>query len=271
MLIALRNGAPHGGGVRTEAALAERGTPHICPECRLPVLLKRGDFKIPHFAHRALVSGCDNNGETTEHLAGKAAFLSEFRSRLGWQAEAEVRLPEVGRRADVLITDPSGRRYAIEVQHTTISLYEIMGRTVSYLEAGIVPIWVALMPAWETDTGRYSAPPWQRWASGLTHGQLAFFEPESALLWDGKLGAVGLYVPQTDWGGGYVKQSKRWKRLTLSNPRPIERVGIALRQRTSHGLGIYSWPAGWVASLANHTPPAARHGVTPDRAQEPVA
>src|SRR5215831_20691725 len=88
-------------GQRVEAAQSfERTAPYNCPGCSQTVILKRGQIKVPHFAHKPPTQ-CDYAvGETLAHLAAKQWMVDGLRER-GYSAELEVSLDY--NRADILV------------------------------------------------------------------------------------------------------------------------------------------------------------------------
>lgn len=115
---------------------------YTCPVCQKKVYLKRGYFRVPHFAHQKN-SICSNfsEGETSEHLQGKLE-LYEWIKNSGVSVQLEVFLPEICQRADILFNIKE-TAVAIEYQCSPISIEEISKRTKGYHSLGIVVIWIA--------------------------------------------------------------------------------------------------------------------------------
>lgn len=122
---------------RQLAALKEQKH-FFCPGCGAAMILKAGDVKIPHFAHRSLV-GCDRSSEpeTPLHIKGKL-LLHQFFSEKNQHPELEKYLPSIKQRADVLV----GSRYAIEFQCSAISPADIAARTEGYALAALKAVWI---------------------------------------------------------------------------------------------------------------------------------
>ena len=57
---------------------ANRSEQWSCPECHAEVIVKRGDIKVPHFAHKASQSGC--RGETFAHSSTKEWIAANVQS-----------------------------------------------------------------------------------------------------------------------------------------------------------------------------------------------
>lgn len=111
---------------------------YFCPGCGADLVLKAGEVKIPHFAHRSLAD-CDASSEpeTPLHLHGKLQ-LQAFFSRLNHSTELEKYLPAIKQRADLFIS----RNLAIEFQCSPISPSEIRSRTEGYRSLAIEPLWI---------------------------------------------------------------------------------------------------------------------------------
>ena len=126
--------------------------------CGWPAVAKTSVLGTRFFAHTAGGDGC-TAGESSEHLAGKAAIVQ-------WIADAypdltvdtEVPIGARERIADVLVTWPTGRRVAIEIQYARLtdqgdqdSWHE---RTKDYIDHDILPVWLlghrgAQLKVWE--------------------------------------------------------------------------------------------------------------------------
>lgn len=111
---------------------------YFCPGCGADLVLKAGEVKIPHFAHRSLAD-CDASSEpeTPLHLHGKLQ-LQEFFSRLNHSAELEKYLPAIKQRADLFVR----QNMAIEFQCSAISASQIRSRTEGYQSIAIESQWI---------------------------------------------------------------------------------------------------------------------------------
>lgn len=103
---------------------------YFCPYCRSELVLKAGDVKIHHFAHK-VKSDCIMNGESQKHLEGKAFIynlndtLAEFEKRVG------------NRIGDVVLGNT-----VIEIQNSNISVDEIKDRFKDWNESGYSMMWI---------------------------------------------------------------------------------------------------------------------------------
>lgn len=121
-----------------EELSALKKEPYYCPGCGADLVLKAGEVKIPHFAHRSLAD-CDASSEpeTSLHLHGKLQ-LQEFFSRLNYSTELEKYLPAIKQRADLFVN----QNMAIEFQCSAISASQIRLRTEGYRSIAIESQWI---------------------------------------------------------------------------------------------------------------------------------
>lgn len=116
----------------------EKGGVFFCPCCKSEVILKKGEVKFPHFAHKQLVT-CQgaSESETLEHIQGKL-LVAKNCERFGLSYELEAYLPEINQRADVLIE----KKTAIEFQCSSLSIERLKERTEHYQSHGYQVFWV---------------------------------------------------------------------------------------------------------------------------------
>lgn len=63
-------------GARVRPDDGERGVRYLCPECHARVVLRRGEMKVPHFAHYTTPESCRLVGEGWVHVAAKQAVFA---------------------------------------------------------------------------------------------------------------------------------------------------------------------------------------------------
>lgn len=139
-------------GDRVEAAATvDRRAPYICPGCGSSVILRRGQVRIAHFAHRPGV-GCDYAvGETLAHMTAKRLFCDTFRAR---GLRSEVEYPMGDQRADVVVWSPADKMAVIELQHTNLEVEELRFRIRKYRSKGIPQIWLPFVRPQVFDYGK---------------------------------------------------------------------------------------------------------------------
>ncbi len=115
-----------------------------CPACGRPMHAKVSSQGLRFFAHDRTSPECPSNGETPAHRELKRT-LAEAVRRAGGVAIIEA-LPqqadEGGWRADVLAIAGDGRRIALEVQLSGMTVDEGRFRTKRYATDGVETVWV---------------------------------------------------------------------------------------------------------------------------------
>lgn len=258
-------------GLKVDAAGSVKGLAYTCPSCSQAVTLRQGQIKIAHFAHKPPTDCTWAKGETIEHLRAKAALRDAFRG-VGYVADYEVEVLSVrgDRRADVVVASPDGsKRWALEIQHTSILFPAIEARTQAYMAAQVPVLWVGILSekmkvdaepiAGGIIIRKYTIRPWEKWAQALAFKELWYVDPADGTLWRGEFGGYAIYVESTSWfeaggeehsAGGYSRQSKRWRSLTLRGPYRIHQLTIGSKWRNAWSSKVFSLPQGWIAFLA---------------------
>ena len=84
---------------------AEKGLDYICPGCKAPVILRRGEIKAPHFAHKPGERDCkfyDHPGEGEVHKMAKYTIADLLRK---------------GKIKKVVRSCPKGCTYDVEIDY----------------------------------------------------------------------------------------------------------------------------------------------------------
>lgn len=214
-------------GVRVQAKHdTERSTDYICPVCTAPVVLKKGEIKMPHFAHKTKTE-CENNGETSWHLSGKHT-VGQMLEATGWDVDFEV--PLGNRRADLYATK-NGRVRIIEFQRK-VQNSELYKRTRDLQRYGEV-IWVYPLEGEEVGgdpccikmTATYDINALYSTKHPIG-AKVMFFDDEYGDLCEGEKHPHKLYVKHSEFYneygehqefGGYYKTSKRWCEIHIKN------------------------------------------------------
>jgi len=226
-------------GMRVMASVADRGMSCRCPGCHAPVILKRGQIVIAHFAHYPGTTCEYAHGETLAHLEAKAKFHAALISR---DIKAEVEFVFGDQRADVAAWTPNGNPIAFEFQNTPIGLEEINRRASTYAEQGIAQAWIPILNGHPLH--QYPARPFERYAHALHFGRMWCWNPSGRNFWRGHFEPFYCEVEERYWyesnecgppsecsAGGYRYRSKRWKVLDLDGPHLPEHVRIRLKRR----------------------------------------
>lgn len=112
-----------------------------CPTCGDELILKLGEKRIYHFAHRKN-SKClpEYERESDYHLSGKLK-LHEWIKSQGLEVKLEHYYPEIKQRADLAFTYGQ-HQYCIEFQCAPISEEVFRKRTKGYQKLAIEPLWI---------------------------------------------------------------------------------------------------------------------------------
>jgi len=203
-----------------------RGADYRCPGCGVGVVLKKGEIKIAHFAHRVADGDCTfSQGETVGHMEAKRLFGEALRRR-GLKAEYEYIIGD--QRADVAGWAPDGKLFAVEVQHTSLPEAELARRIAGYVEKGVPQLWVPFIrkeyagqqvaerTRLPSAISRYSIRPFERYLATAYGGQMWFYDEVAKKLLMGRFGDYWLVHDGGDFGAYYTYSSSRWRKLELS-------------------------------------------------------
>jgi hypothetical protein len=178
-------------------------------------------------------------------------------------------------RADVLLTDSKGRRLAIELQHTNISIDEIERRAGTYAQSGIAQLWIPFLRGGSVVGAisqgsliveRYPARPFEKWVHGFGMGSMWLYDADTQGLYRGVLKPhvieveakvwpiggrfeCGELVTEYDSSGGYSYNSRRWRELHLEGPFQTHELRVTVSQRRAFAASGYSWPAAAVGNF----------------------
>lgn len=161
------------------ADVADKHMDFFCPDCKAPLVLKKGRVMIPHFAHKTKVD-CDSfsEGETLEHLNLKQLLLT-----WGQQTNPEWRLEEplakLKQRPDLL-----WQQLALEIQCSPLSQERLTVRRKNYRRHGLADWWLLGKKLWPhkrlTTLQKHFCdytPQWglHLWLVDITHQQLTLW------------------------------------------------------------------------------------------------
>lgn len=115
-----------------------KGKQFVCPGCEQPVILKRGQLKIAHFAHKK--NGCTAlaENESQLHLEGKLALYS-IAQKYDVKTQLETHFTEIKQRADVFLPT---LKIVIEYQCSPIDQNQLLERTHGYHKLDYQVVWV---------------------------------------------------------------------------------------------------------------------------------
>jgi competence protein CoiA len=113
----------------------------FCPICGEKVLLKLGDQRIFHFAHKQ-GGACRDfyENESVYHMEGKRQ-LYQWLMKQKIPTVLEYYDREIQQRPDIMF-QYNGKKYALEYQCSSIPERIFAKRTKTYLQYGYIPIWI---------------------------------------------------------------------------------------------------------------------------------
>lgn len=132
---------------RSDLKLERERKKFYCPQCHEQLLLKVGNYKVPHFSHQKQ-SACRSlfsEGESAIHLAGKQQLYTFFKEIKQLNVQMEPYIKKLAQRPDLLIDTQSGK-IPIEFQCSNIPIKEIATRTIGYQNARMHPVWILQTP-----------------------------------------------------------------------------------------------------------------------------
>ena len=267
------------GGERIEASTTlERNPDYVCPECKQTVILKAGEIKIAHFAHKVKSDCLYAINETLAHLTAKRLFCDGLRSR-GIRAEVEFTIGD--QRADVAAWTPKNQLFVIEVQHTSLPVSELSSRVKKYRAKGIPQLWVPFLRkqifdyqgykdkrhialltgqkyvfqpyrvVHETVVTRYAIRPFERWLGKVYGQKLYYYDEQTTEI------CLGTFEGHTISGSSewfdefgqdqyseYEYYSRRWKTLNLSRFYEIAKTRFKLTSDMALGVELI-FPEGY--------------------------
>ena len=191
--------------------------PFLCPSCKNKLILRKGNIKIHHFAHKPPISCSYGEGETEAHRRCKETIYESLKKAPN-VSFVDVEKDLGGLVADVyaVIDDVP---VALEVQKSKISANEIFRRTETYNTLGIHVLWIAIINS-KLNEERYSPSAWEKWCHAAYFGRVYYWLRDSIVL-PFHFSDYLLYVEESTWfetggyersAGGYHKKSKRYKK-----------------------------------------------------------
>lgn len=218
-------------GEKVLAALAEKSSgPFSCPECNHETVLHKGLIKVHHFAHKPPVFCEYGKGESEEHRKCKQEIYTELIKDDRLECELEKPLGKV--RPDIFIfSKASGKKYAIEVQISALTMEKIIYRTRQYDVLGIYVLWLS---PYSDDLERYTYSPktWEKWVHATYFGRVYYWLHGLTVV-PIHFGSHTKWVEESTWyepggyeqsAGGYFKRQKRKKKISKGEPVEITKA-----------------------------------------------
>jgi competence protein CoiA len=220
------NALSNNGEVLAEQVNKANG-PFSCPMCKGDVIVKKGRINIDHFAHKADSNCSYGQGESEQHRRAKQEIYKALKSHPQVsKLKLERSLGDV--RPDISFYLGS-IPIAIEVQVSTLSLDTIDRRTASYAGKGIYLLWVSPYDSAMEYNRRYSPHSWEKYIHAMYFGKV-YYWLEYQLLQPVHFDPYRLYVEETEYGGGYFRDSKRYRTPRLLEPMMITTLSAIKRK-----------------------------------------
>jgi len=155
--------------------------PFFCPECGESVVVKKGQFKIHHFAHLPDSACTYGVGESEEHRQAKYQIyeaLSQHASVKSLKVERNLR--DV--RPDVSFCWQGEHEVAVELQISAISPGEVARRTRSYTAKNMSMLWITPYHRRVSGLIPYRTRVWERYLHALYFGKIYYWIAGEELL-----------------------------------------------------------------------------------------
>ncbi|UJD92114.1 competence protein CoiA (plasmid) [Rahnella aquatilis] len=190
--------------------------PFVCIGCGIELVLKKGNIKIHHFAHKPPFNCSRGQGETEEHRKCKQEIYDELRSRVN---VTNVQMEhDLGSSVADVYAVIDGVAVAIEIQRSKLSVNEIVRRTEEYKRLNVNVLWIALHSSRLTED-KFSPTAWEKWCHAAYYGRVYYWS-HGLKLTPYHFSEYMLPVPYSSYyesdgtevsHGGYDKVSKRYR------------------------------------------------------------
>ena len=181
--------------------------PFECPVCGGETILRKGRFKIHHFAHKPPVFCAYGKGESEAHRNCKQSIFEALKvSPSITECELEKNFGRVVSDVFFVLDD---RKVAIEVQVSNLTMNRIIERTEAYNDLGIYVLWLPLFNR-KLNEAPYAPKSWEKWLHATYFGRV-YYWLEGLSVIPIHYSEYLLWVEETDYGGGYNRKSKRYR------------------------------------------------------------
>ncbi|WP_228050981.1 competence protein CoiA [Pontibacterium sinense] len=244
MLCAIQNDTNQ----KVRARLVERKDgPFGCPICGKEVLVRKGQIRVHHFAHRSVVTCKYGKGESEAHRKAKESIYEALANR---EDVAELELEKSwGEVVSDVYAEIQGRGVAFEVQISNLTMREILYRTKAYASKGIAVLWLPLFNS-KLNQPRYSPSSWEKWLHATYFGRVYYWLDGLTVI-PVRYADYEIEVESSSWyneygeeqyAGGYSRRSRRWRKPIVYPAVQIP-SDFVLRRRASWEGGKLLIPA----------------------------
>ena len=205
------------------------GKPFFCPSCNKEVILRQGEVKAHHFAHKPPVYCIYGSGESEIHYRIKKQLYEYLKLQPNCEkCDVERNLKTV--RPDIsLYVD--NIPVAIEIQKTNIDIRTIKKRMMEYYKKKISVLWIIpeecpVMQYHEKENEYvHRAIEWEIYLHALNYGKLYYWQGNNTLM-AYHFSSFQIYKEGSEWydeygdfqsAGGYHYYAKRLKICSSDN------------------------------------------------------
>lgn len=205
----------------------KKNKPYSCPSCHKEVILRQGDIRIHHFAHKPPIDCVYGTGESELHYKIKKQLYEYLKLQSNCEkCEIERNLGTV--RPDIsLYIDKIP--VAIEIQKSTIDIRIIKRRMIEYFNKKIYVIWIIPEKSpslqYHEDGDAHRAKEWEIYLHALNYGKLYFWQGDNTLK-AYHFDSFEIHKKESEWydeygdfqtAGGYSYYAKRLKSINTDN------------------------------------------------------
>lgn len=222
--------------------------PFFCPECKAPLILKKGTVVVHHFAHKPPVECAYGTGESLEHMRAKLAIYGGLMSSsrvTKLDVEKPIEKDGLKARPDVRCVIDNKYAVGIEFQRSPLDPREIERRTSVYHTLNVHVLWVIPWPKKLVGGGRYQPRETERYLHTLYYGRVFFWQDGIGLI-PVQFESYIIERESREWyieGGrgemdsseGYAYRSRKWVTPVVGRSMSILDLGPVLRKEYRSG------------------------------------
>lgn len=176
--------------------------PFFCKSCNKEVILRKGNVRVHHFAHKPPASCYYGTGESAAHHNAKRAIYEALKShQLCTYCEIEEKFGDIIPDVNAII---SGCKVAIEIQKSNSTVGEMLRRTKAISAQGFFVIWV--IPELKQlkffdDSGHKvcRVPKWLEFIHALNYGRVYVWTGNGSLVQPIHFGTMYREVPSNEF------------------------------------------------------------------------